>query len=232
MSSKKGIRSLLKKSSRLFPPKAQPPPGESSSRSPVVSPLYRPLNEHALEIRLLEILPTENVKLECRLRTVLLAINPTYTALSYVWGDSEITEEIIVNSIKIGVRPNLASALCNVESNWDFDEPFRLWTDTICINQDDNVERGKQVELMKSIYTQASVVFAWLGNSDKQTELGLQTIRLLYTELQAIGEQRNISDIIHLEWIRKHECLNSDDTDDITSNKAWKSVWALIQSPY
>jgi Heterokaryon incompatibility protein (HET) len=231
MSSKNGIRSLLKRSSRLFPSKAQPPPGESSSRSPVVSPLYRPLNEHALEIRLLEILPTENVKLECRLRTVSLAINPTYAALSYVWGDSEITEEIIVNGIEIGVRPNLA-ALRNVESNWDFDEPFRLWTDAICINQDDNVERGKQVELMKSIYAQASVVFAWFGNSDEQTELGLQTFHLLYTELRAMGEQGNVSDMLHLEWIRKHGCLNGDDTDDMISNKAWKSVWALVQSSY
>jgi Heterokaryon incompatibility protein (HET) len=232
MSSKEGIRSLLKRNSRFFHPNGQTPPGESSSRSPVVSPLYQPLNEHALEIRLLEILPTENVNLECRLYTVSLAINPTYAALSYVWGDSKITEEIIVNGIEISVRPNLASALRNVESNWNFDEPFRLWNDAICINQDDTVERGKQVELMKSIYAQASIVFAWFGNSDEQTELGLQIFRLLYTELRAMREQRNVSDMLRLEGIRKHEYLNSDDTDDMTSNKVWKSVWVLVQSPY
>jgi hypothetical protein len=43
-----------------------------------------------------------------------------------------------------------------------------VWIDAICINQDDNEEKGWQVELMRTIYRQASGVIAWLGPSEQE----------------------------------------------------------------
>lgn len=42
-----------------------------------------------------------------------------------------------------------------------------IWIDEICINQDDNEERGTQLQLMSEIYESAQVVFAWLGPEDE-----------------------------------------------------------------
>jgi hypothetical protein len=42
-------------------------------------------------------------------------------------------------------------------------KPRILWIDAICINQDDNDERGEQVARMGAIYGQATTVVLWLG---------------------------------------------------------------------
>lgn len=40
-----------------------------------------------------------------------------------------------------------------------------LWIDAICINQEDNDEKGVQVPLMRQIYQQASQVCVYLGEA-------------------------------------------------------------------
>jgi hypothetical protein len=44
-----------------------------------------------------------------------------------------------------------------------------LWIDAICINQANTAERNHQVNLMRSVYAQASIVLVWLGEVDPQT---------------------------------------------------------------
>jgi hypothetical protein len=41
-----------------------------------------------------------------------------------------------------------------------------LWIDALCINQEDDRQRGHQVEMMGSVYLQASEVLIWLGTPD------------------------------------------------------------------
>jgi Heterokaryon incompatibility protein (HET) len=52
-----------------------------------------------------------------------------YTALSYVWGDASVTEDIIVNGVSFAVTSNLASALRQIRKV--FGEVL-LWADAIC----------------------------------------------------------------------------------------------------
>ncbi|KAI0017670.1 heterokaryon incompatibility protein-domain-containing protein [Xylariomycetidae sp. FL0641] len=42
-----------------------------------------------------------------------------------------------------------------------------LWADALCINQDDFAERGAQVLLMREIYSSATAVVSWLGESER-----------------------------------------------------------------
>src|SRR3954469_26035517 len=75
--------------------------------------LYHSLPE-ASSIRLLQIYPgnIEDEEISCELRTIeRLETAPPFQALSYVWGDSADTEEIIVNGIEVQVTRNLAHAL-------------------------------------------------------------------------------------------------------------------------
>ncbi|RYP33988.1 hypothetical protein DL767_004509 [Monosporascus sp. MG133] len=48
--------------------------------------------------------------------------------------------------------------------------PRSLWADAVCINQQDDAEKTKQVASMADIYRQASSVLVWLGNYPKQAE--------------------------------------------------------------
>jgi hypothetical protein len=41
-----------------------------------------------------------------------------------------------------------------------------FWIDQICINQEDETEKGHQVQFMGEIFRRAYNVFAWLGMED------------------------------------------------------------------
>ena len=131
---------------------------------------YEPLDYTKRSFRVLNILPsTRDGRLRCSLRNELIPIIPEYcafkyNALSYTWGPPEPLQHIELNGRPFAIRQNL----------WDFLNVAReqpeicrtLWIDAICIDQDNGTERNHQVEQMKDIYSAASTVYAWLGNSD------------------------------------------------------------------
>jgi len=49
------------------------------------------------------------------------------------------------------------------------DEPRLLWIDAVCINQTDNVEKTKQVMLMRKIYENAVSVLVRLGEGSEES---------------------------------------------------------------
>lgn len=133
------------------------------------TPIYRPLSVAKSEIRLLEISSLDNNIVSCKLNIVSLKDNPTFAALSYVWGDPRLVEDIILDGQVISVTRNLRDALRHIRTSWlrhfpDRDpSQFRLWADAVCINQQDVAERSSQVQQMCSIFESAEVVLAWLG---------------------------------------------------------------------
>lgn len=164
-----------------------------------------PIKEGAdLTIRLIEVLGSvKNTRWHpplLRLRTVSLADEPVYDALSYVWGPSNsklearITEEEQVNPDKwsadetiLPVTDNLHDALKMVQAWKDAaritknakHEPSQfLWVDAICINQDDLQEKSHQVQNMRHIYQRARRTVVWLGTGDERPtlEFKLQTV--------------------------------------------------------
>ena len=42
-----------------------------------------------------------------------------------------------------------------------------LWVDALCINQDDQEERARQIAMMGDIYSHAANVIVWLGEADE-----------------------------------------------------------------
>lgn len=48
--------------------------------------------------------------------------------------------------------------------------------DTICIDQQNRIERGQQVQLMKAIYEFAEQVLVWLGSSSDDSDLAIDLI--------------------------------------------------------
>ncbi|CAG8961592.1 hypothetical protein HYFRA_00006126 [Hymenoscyphus fraxineus] len=126
--------------------------------------VHRPLNQNTDEIRLLNILPSEDPTsaIECQILHVRLSQKPLYEALSYTWGDEDESQHLLIRGEKYGLRENLWSAIKQLR----LERTTRcLWIDAICINQTDTAERNHQVDQMSLIFSQAARVVVWLGQS-------------------------------------------------------------------
>ncbi|KAK0100170.1 hypothetical protein ONS95_008508 [Cadophora gregata] len=127
---------------------------------------YEPLDFQAFEFRLLRILPassdvgSERTLLRCSIFHSNLIEPPEFRALSYCWGDPNITKAIELDGQPFHVTTNLYSALRELRAQ-GYDV---IWADAVCINQNDIFERGLQVMRMGLIYSKCAEVLAWLGD--------------------------------------------------------------------
>lgn len=102
--------------------------------------------------------------LECRLEVINLNVNPTYEAISYVWGSNEKTAEILCNGKRTSITSNLFQALQRTRYR---SEPRVLWADSLCISQTNDAEKSHQVALMGQIYAQAKRVLLHIVGDDQ-----------------------------------------------------------------
>ncbi|KAF2435387.1 hypothetical protein EJ08DRAFT_561504, partial [Tothia fuscella] len=152
---------------------------------------YTPLDRYSKSIRLLEILPGDDLPISCLLHTFVLSTGATtntsnpgfdFTALSYTWGPRNPTSQILLNGDLFAIRQNLWLALwairnkinqgCFQRYDWQL-----LCIDAICIDQDNVLERNHQVSLMKEIYSQASQVLVWLGDEREGSRTSFEFIK-------------------------------------------------------
>ena len=81
-----------------------------------------------------------------------------------------------MNGQRKAIRKNLADAIRALRMTHNI---LPLWIDAICINQDDVVERGRQVQRMGQIYDNAMSVYSYLGQPDEDTVPALDFIEEL-----------------------------------------------------
>lgn len=137
--------------------------------------LYRPL-VCADEVRILVVFPDhEEDSVKCQLHYARLSDDPLFTAISYVWGDSNDTVHIECDGHPVKVTRNLYSCIKNLRIHGR-DEVIYIWADAVCINQADLAERASQVQLMGSIYTKALKVLSWLGDSSCKSERAMDLV--------------------------------------------------------
>ncbi|KAI0379269.1 heterokaryon incompatibility protein-domain-containing protein [Hypomontagnella monticulosa] len=131
--------------------------------------VYTPLpDNHIRLLTLFPSLPTDDIVITLQLSRLR---QDAYEALSYVWGSQENPRSAYSDENRlstISVTQNLDEALRHLRYT---DRPRIMWIDTICINQFDHVEKGKQVAMMGNIYRDADRVVVWLG--PEQDESGL-----------------------------------------------------------
>ena len=129
-------------------------------------------------IRLLRVMPhqDEAAILQCQIFDYPLQSSEgthLYEALSYVWGDSHQRHAISVDGQALFVTTNLYAALLRLRDRL---LERIVWIDAICINQDDNKEKGGQIQLMAEIYSKANRVTVWLGEAEGDGERALEAI--------------------------------------------------------
>jgi hypothetical protein len=94
-----------------------------------------------------------------------------WEALSYTWGDcAELAGMIVINNRKRKITANLETALRYLRDETDVK---LLWVDALCIDQDNNEEKGHQLRLMRFIYEDAAWVRVWLGEYGEGGELAM-----------------------------------------------------------
>lgn len=126
-----------------------------------------------------------------------------YTALSYAWGDATDTRTILVNEAPVKVTANLHAALRDLQ---DEKRALHLWTDALCINQQDDEEKSRQVMMMGRIYTLAHHTVIYLGPLTVASEALLKALasRTGAEEDVIIGDpDRSVIDSGRLDLLRR-----------------------------
>ncbi|KAI1746687.1 heterokaryon incompatibility protein-domain-containing protein [Xylaria castorea] len=170
---------------------------------------------------------------------------PKYMALSYVWGEETPMRAISINGTVVQVRKNLAQAL---QSITHFDPHMYVFADAICINQQDDREKSIMVQHMAQIFSDAWLVYAWLGPvQDSSTEDLLTHFsdlgKLFWqhvgpTELNKLSERSLDIDTIltrnigHLFGRFKHPpgkqgAFPTEEYSSFSARPFWSRIWVL-----
>ena len=186
-------------------------------------PNYEPLPEGDF-LRVLKLHPgCDDDKIECSLETVALQDSKSqYEAISYVWGDPNDTVDVTCNGLRVHITISLAEALRN------FRDPHSvrtLWADALCINQDDNSEKGHQVRRMGDVFANAKRVLVWLGPDSDNVAKDIFTLICetnQYFEQTFEKNNRSVYNMPKLE-VPYPICVNKT---------RWSRVTALLRFPW
>jgi hypothetical protein len=180
---------------------------------------YQPLTGES-EIRLLELLPgSDDAILKCQIIHTSLGEGPDYEALSYVWGETFETDQLLLNDHAFKVSTNLKMSLQHLRYK---NKRRTMWIDAICINQNDTAERSQQVSKMHYIYKSARTVLAWLGEASDDSAEAMSLIQEVTVFMQSRTENTRCS-ITPESFV--------DFGMDVDS-KNWAAFWRILSRPY
>ena len=184
-----------------------------------LSPLYDTLDTEKKHIRLLTIAGSLNNSLiDCRLSTAALTA-VKYVVLSYRWGSSGATHEILLNGYSFYVRQNL----------WNFLNVIReqpgmmLWIDALCIDQHNIEERSKQVRIMGQIFQSAAMVLSWLGPENAKIEQAFD----LMSRVWSLSNVEDQSDNLPTMGTSDSENDLWEVVEEVCSLQYWSRVWVV-----
>lgn len=128
---------------------------------------YRALDKRTDEFRLLYLKPalgtpspsSDDDLVVAELHHYLLDEAPSFTALSYCWGQATTKKPLIIDGKTQTCGVNAEAALRHHRTGDD----VYVWIDQLCINQVDDAEKSHQVQMMLRIYVAASRVTVWLS---------------------------------------------------------------------
>ncbi|KAM0445456.1 hypothetical protein ACHAQK_001665 [Fusarium lateritium] len=181
---------------------------------------YRPLPKNS--IRLVRILHGREPLIKCEIIHVTFGRNtPPYTALSYAWGDPHDSLEIDLDGAYVRVAVSLHGALLALRQSRLFNF---VWADALCINQEDEVERGLQVRLMPSIYSDAMYVTIWLGPEENNSTRAIDYLKEIVTASteEAFGST-NVSQLLEA-GIANGDILA---VVSLFAREYWRRLWVV-----
>ncbi len=206
------------------------------------SPL--PISSDDCYIRLIKPLPGEDCEpVTCEIVQVTLDTVPEFWALSYAWGDPEITKVIqiiirdsngdLVQQGSLRITKNLFDFLYQHRQQRSADHPppgligGLLWIDAISINQESIPERNQQVQMMREIYASAMSVIIWLGREDDRA---LEALYLIYRLLDSKEKQAAQNDSRTFPQLGLWGCLKYQIPS--VSEPAFRAFRTFLERPW
>jgi hypothetical protein len=159
-------------------------------------------------------------ELRCAIMHADINSPPTFSAISYVWGNGEKKHQMHVGKDSY---VSLTESLHNILQHFRSMGLTTFWADQICINQDDAEERSGQVSLMSTIYRNASGVVVYIAPEQPELHQGLALAQNLIAEygLKSPSEIEQIAETTPL--------VRFDIEDD---DPAWVSLRMLVQKQW
>jgi hypothetical protein len=148
---------------------------------------YDPLDSDQKEIRLLVLQPGSGDSILCC--TLIHAFldtwpPPAYETISYVCGDQAIKAAINLHGSEVQVPATSEAALRRMRRK---DKPRTLWIDSICIDERNVAERGRQVGIMYEIYTRTCHNCIYLGPDNGSTPKVVTVMEAMLHELSVVS---------------------------------------------
>ncbi|KAH8893993.1 hypothetical protein GQ53DRAFT_858553 [Thozetella sp. PMI_491] len=120
---------------------------------------------------------TPNARLTGTLRVVNLNSAPSFSALSYVWGEPKPHAPCTIvcqDGCELPITASCHQSLWHIRKHFG---TMTLWVDSICINQDNDDEKPSQISMMQGIFSQAKTVYIWLGLGDETSDRAMDFLR-------------------------------------------------------
>lgn len=189
--------------------------------TPHISSLYQPLDSHLHNLRLFRILSDdlkEKDTISCELKPASALADPAaYIAVSYCWTEAAPSCSILVNDVRMMIRPNLYAFLKIMRTER---QEAWMFVDAICINQDDIEERNHQVGLMGTVFADADKVIVWLG-------MPLFTDSEIEKEVNEVCETiKQGIDVVGRLSPRERDALQSC-VETFYPTRYWSRVWVI-----
>lgn len=182
---------------------------------------YTSLNDSHTEIRLLKLVSDSPLSGQLSTASFTSQLQP-YTALSYAWKNPlpsscehpTTPSYFHIDGHRLEITHNLEDALRCLYKK----KRLRLWIDAICIDQSNDEERGNQVGMMRTIYTEAQSVFIYLGLQTDDSDMAMDFLARLAT-----GETRE--DFLTFSAEQYYESWEA--LQNLLRRSWWKRAWVI-----
>lgn len=184
-----------------------------------------------------------NDPIQIRINAVDFSSVPAYEALSYTWASEPLHREHNVEEVRepfrvsvvnhhgmfrkyksLKIQENLASALVQLRGQ---SEDRRLWIDALCINQNDDEEKARQITKMRMIYEKASRVVVWLGRGSEQSDRAFDAISILARQVRWNDKTQELVPVASPDAAWRN-CTDADFKVPFDGT-TWEAIKALLE---
>jgi hypothetical protein len=189
-----------------------------------------PLNSDQIRILTLRASEYNNSQVRCELRTVSFKDKPSYLALSYTWGTKTEPGNVLANNEAFSATVNLRIAL---EQFRDAEKDVHFWVDAICIDQENDVEKGEQLQMIRHIFSDAEETWVWLGAEANDSNKAIDLIEVLsgfYREHRVETDESKPDNAEMVRWGFPSRSGIEDELvalEDLFSRDYWYRVWVV-----
>ena len=167
--------------------------------------------------------------LQCRLVVSRSIVDQSYQALSYAWGETKKTHQIVIEGKCLPISANLDRALRRV---YQTEQDLCLWVDAICINQVNAAEKENQISMMLQIYQSARRVVVYLGEQAEHSELLPEFFDVTIRVRRLFDSLDNEEENIDQEDLNKSMGTLKEIGEPTSNHIVWRAARAFYGRPW